>query len=41
MLVAQAADATRSRIIGGVHWVMDGMQGMELGRDVAQYILTH
>ncbi len=41
MLVAQAADATRSRIIGGVHWVMDGMQGMALGRDVAQYILTH
>lgn len=40
LLVERAADATRSRIIGGVHWMMDGMQGMALGRDVVRYVLT-
>ncbi|GIW91285.1 MAG: PA-phosphatase [Pirellulaceae bacterium] len=35
-----ADDATRSRIVGGVHWVMDGAQGMALGRDVVIYVLT-
>ncbi|WP_298819255.1 vanadium-dependent haloperoxidase [Chloroflexus sp.] len=36
----QAAEATRSRIIGGVHWVIDGQEGMTLGRDVARYVMT-
>lgn len=40
LLAERAADATRSRVIGGVHWFMDALQGMVLGHDVARYVLT-
>ncbi|MGQ9614507.1 vanadium-dependent haloperoxidase [Chloroflexus sp.] len=40
LFIEEAADATRSRIVGGVHWVMDGKQGMALGIEVARYVLS-
>ncbi len=40
VFVQRAAEATRSRIVGGVHWVIDGLEGMTLGRDVAYYVVT-
>ncbi len=36
----QAADAVRSRIVGGVHWIIDGQEGMVLGQEVARYVVT-
>lgn len=40
MLVQDANDAARSRVIGGIHWPMDGDAGLAQGRAVATRVLA-
>jgi membrane-associated phospholipid phosphatase len=36
-----AEDATRSRIVGGIHWPLDGRAGLDQGRAIGSWILAH
>jgi hypothetical protein len=36
-----AEDAARSRVVGGIHWPIDGRNGLEQGRTIGNWILTH
>ena len=36
-----AEDAARSRVVGGIHWPIDGRNGLAQGRRIGEWILTH
>ncbi len=40
-LLAEAKSAAASRIVGGIHWPMDGVAGIKQGREVAERVLDH
>lgn len=37
----QAEDAARSRVVGGIHWPIDGRNGLAQGRMIGDWVLTH
>lgn len=39
-LYQQAEDASRSRVVGGIHWSMDSHAGLDLGRRIGQRLLA-
>jgi hypothetical protein len=40
-LAAEARSAAWSRVVGGIHWPMDGVAGLAQGRAVAERVLEH
>lgn len=40
-LTLEAEAATKSRIVAGIHWSMDGVAGLAQGRAVAEQVLDH